>query len=81
MSDQMAAVEKFIRDRNPTLDRLDDDLDLIDSRAINSLAFVEFIFLLEELSGEAIDPEALDLENFRTLPAIEAHFFTEKAAR
>ncbi|WP_326618795.1 acyl carrier protein [Streptomyces decoyicus] len=77
----MQAVREFIVGRNPQLDQLSDDLDLIDSRAINSLAFVEFIFLLEELTGESIDPEDLDLDDFRTLGALNARFFKEEAAR
>jgi acyl carrier protein len=77
----MEAVREFIRGRNPKLGHLDDEMDLIDSRAINSLAFVEFIFLLEELTGEPIDPEELDLDDFRTLKAIETRFFKQKAAR
>ncbi|MBC6447493.1 acyl carrier protein [Actinokineospora xionganensis] len=81
MNDQMRAVRDFILQRNSTMDTLSDDLDLIDSRAINSLAFVEFIFLLEELTGESIDPEDLDLDDFRTLTAIEARFFTREAVR
>ncbi|MDQ0585325.1 acyl carrier protein [Streptomyces rishiriensis] len=80
MSEPMKSVQQFILERNPGLDRLDGDLDLIDSRAINSLAFVDFIFLLEELMGEAIDPEELDLDDFRTLNAIEARFFKQEAA-
>jgi acyl carrier protein len=80
MSEPMAAVQEFILGRNPKLDALAGDFDLIDSRAINSLAFVEFIFLLEELTGEAIDPEDIDLDDFRTLDAIEARFFKQKAA-
>lgn len=76
----MQAVRGFILERNPTLDRLSDDLDLIDSRAINSLAFIEFIFLLEELTGESIDPEDLNLDDFRTLKALETRFFTKEAA-
>lgn len=81
MSDPMQAVRQFVLDRNPGLGQLDSGLDLIDSRAINSLAFVEFIFLLEELTGEPIDPEDIDVDDFRTLNAIEARFFKEKAAR
>jgi acyl carrier protein len=81
MSDSMQAVREFILGRNPNLDALDKELDLIDSRAINSLAFVEFIFLLEELTGEAIDPEELDVDDFRTLNTIEARFFKEKAVK
>lgn len=80
MTESMQAVREFILGRNPKLGQLADDIDLIDSRAINSLAFVEFIFLLEELTGESIDPEDLDLDDFRTLKAIEARFFKQKAA-
>ncbi|WP_197321899.1 acyl carrier protein [Saccharomonospora sp. NB11] len=79
MTAELDAVRSFILDRNPRLGEVPDDLDLIDSRAINSLAFVEFIFLLEELTGESIDPEELDLDDFRTLKAIEARFFKQKA--
>ncbi|MFG3223976.1 acyl carrier protein [Kitasatospora sp. NPDC048194] len=79
-TEPMQAVRDFILARNPKLDQLPDDLDLIDSRAINSLAFVEFIFLLEELTGESIDPEDLDLNDFRTLSAVNARFFTKEAA-
>lgn len=81
MTDPMQAVREFVLGRNPQLGQLDNDMDLIDSRAINSLAFVEFIFLLEELTGESIDPEELDLDDFRTLNAIEARFFKQKAAQ
>lgn len=81
MTDPMQAVRDFVLDRNPKLSQLDSQLDLIDSRAINSLAFVEFIFLLEELTGESVDPEEIDLDDFRTLNAIEARFFNQKAMR
>jgi acyl carrier protein len=77
----MQAVREFILGRNPKLDQLPEDLDLIDSRAINSLAFVEFMFLLEELTGDPIDPEDVDLDDFRTLTALEARFFKKEAAR
>ncbi|WP_328791371.1 acyl carrier protein [Streptomyces sp. NBC_00273] len=80
-AEPMQALREFILNRNPKLEDLPDDLDLIDSRAINSLAFVEFIFLLEELTGEPIDPEDVDLDDFRTLVAIEATFFMKEAAR
>jgi acyl carrier protein len=81
MADPMQAIRDFVLGRNPRLGQLDNERDLIDSRAINSLAFVEFIFLLEELTGESIDPEEVDLDDFRTLNAIEARFFKQKAAQ
>ncbi|GGV19559.1 hypothetical protein GCM10010260_69270 [Streptomyces filipinensis] len=76
----MQAVREFIVGRNPQLGELSEELDLIDSRAIDSLAFVEFIFLLEELTGQAIDPEDLDLDDFRTLRTLQLRFFTKEAA-
>ncbi|MET7641820.1 acyl carrier protein [Streptomyces sp. NPDC005438] len=79
-SDPMQAVQEFILGRNPELGSVTRDLDLIDSRAINSLAFVEFIFLLEELTQEPIDPEEVDLDDFRTLDALEARFFKKETA-
>ncbi|MEU3096226.1 acyl carrier protein [Streptomyces sp. NPDC006967] len=81
MTNPVQTVREFILGRNPQLGQVPDDLDLIDSRAINSLAFVEFIFLLEEITGEAIDPEDVNLDDFRTVKAIEARFFEQKAAR
>ncbi|MFC8717283.1 acyl carrier protein [Kitasatospora sp. NPDC057198] len=80
-TDPMQEVRSFILERNPAIGQLAPGTDLIDSRAINSLAFVDFIFLLEELTGEAIDPEDLDLDDFRSLDAIEARFFKQKAAQ
>jgi len=81
MTDPMQAVRDFVVGRNPGLGQLDGEMDLIDSRAINSLAFVEFIFLLEELTRGPIDPEDLDVDDFRTLNAIQARFFKQKTAR
>lgn len=80
MSEPMQAIRAFIQGRNSKIGPLTEDLDLIDSRAIDSLAFVEFIFLLEELTGEPIDPEDLNLDDFRTLKALETRFFMKEAA-
>jgi acyl carrier protein len=70
----MDAVVSFIVERNPKAAGLGPDDDLIDSRAIESLAFVDFIFLLEELGGELLDIEELDVEDFRTLRTIADRF-------
>jgi acyl carrier protein len=77
--DKIAAILDFIRQRNPEVGELAMDDDLIDRRAVDSLAFVEFLYLLEELSGETIDPEEIDLEDFRTLRAIGERFLAGAA--
>lgn len=81
MSDKLDAVMAFITERNPEVGELGIDDDLIDRRAIDSLAFVEFTYLLEELSGEPIDLEEIDVEDFRTLRNISKRFLEETATR
>lgn len=51
------------------------DEDLIETRLVDSLSFVEFIFVIEQASGIEIDLETLDLDDLRTLAAIEKRFF------
>jgi len=81
MSEHLTAVRAFIVERNPALPELGLDDDLIDSRAIDSLAFVDFVFLLEELRGEMIDPEDIDVDDFRTLRRISERFLEPAVAR
>ncbi|MBV1948978.1 acyl carrier protein [Streptomyces sp. BV129] len=76
----MTKILTFIHQRNPEVGELKLDDDLIDRRAVDSLAFVEFLYLLEELSGETIDPEEIDVEDFRTLRAIDKRFLHGAAA-
>ncbi|TDD79197.1 acyl carrier protein [Actinomadura rubrisoli] len=74
----MDGVIDFLRQRSPAVDGTDWSQDLIDMRILDSLAFVEFMFLLEELSGAQIDPQMIDVENFRTLERIDRAFFGGK---
>jgi hypothetical protein len=53
------------------------DYDLIDSRVIDSLEFVEFILLVEEHSGREISIDELSREDFRTLESIRKRFFDD----
>ncbi|GLW21375.1 acyl carrier protein [Microbispora triticiradicis] len=50
------------------------DEDLVDSRLVDSLSFVEFVFLIQEVSGVEIDMDTLNISDIRTLAAIEKHF-------
>ena len=51
------------------------DYDLIDSRVLDSLAFVEFILLVEEHSGREISIDTVSREDFRTVESIRKRFF------
>jgi acyl carrier protein len=58
---------------------LEDDTDIIETRALDSLDLVEFILFLERESGRSILVETLDPRQLRTLAAIYATFFEERA--
>jgi acyl carrier protein len=51
------------------------DEDLIETRLVDSLSFVEFIFVVEQASGTKIDLDTLDLDDLRTLAAVNKRFF------
>ncbi|MHA4775949.1 phosphopantetheine-binding protein [Streptomyces sp. MSC1_001] len=76
MADGLQTVKSWILERHPERQDIAPDLDLIENRLIDSLSFVEFVFLLEQESGTAIQMETLEVESIRTLVAIERHFFT-----
>ncbi|MFF8991172.1 acyl carrier protein [Streptomyces sp. NPDC014983] len=75
MTDGLQQVKDWILKRHPQRDDIPGDLDLIENRLIDSLSFVEFVFLLEQHSGRAIEMDTLEVDSLRTLDAIEAAFF------
>lgn len=75
MTDGLQQVKDWILKRHPEREDLATDVDLIENRLIDSLSFVEFVFLLEQLSGKAIEMETLEVDAIRTLDAIERTFF------
>jgi len=76
----MEEVINWIRSKHPDLGgEIDRDTDLIESRLIRSISFLEFVSLLEELSGEQIDVGSLSIDDFRTLDKINGKFFTTVA--
>ncbi|WP_205717485.1 acyl carrier protein [Actinomadura soli] len=50
------------------------DEDLIENRLVDSLSFVEFVFLIQETSGVEIDLDCLGINDVRTLATIEKRF-------
>jgi acyl carrier protein len=62
-------------ERNPSLTEppsVSDDL--IERRLIDSLAFVDFLYFLEELSGTEIDMATVEVDDFRSVAAIHRRF-------
>lgn len=75
------AVRDWLRERNPDVGEIGDDLDLVEHRVVDSLRLVEFLFFLESLTGREIPRDALKLAQFRTLADIERNFLAGAAAR
>ncbi|NOT88974.1 MAG: acyl carrier protein [Lysobacter sp.] len=53
-------LRDWLLEKNPDLDAIDDDLDLFESKLIDSINFVEFILIIEELIDREI-PVSSDL--------------------
>lgn len=76
----MEEVITWIRSKHPDLEvEIARDTDLIESRLIASVSFLEFVALLEELSGRPIDVGSMSVEDFRTLDRINEKFLTSVA--
>ncbi|MFE5872626.1 acyl carrier protein [Streptomyces roseifaciens] len=74
-SSNVDAVRNWLLAKHPERTSIAPDEDLIGSRLVDSLSFVEFVLTVEEASGKEIDHEAIDLADFRTLAAIERKYF------
>ncbi|WP_175409743.1 acyl carrier protein [Streptomyces sp. TRM64462] len=73
----MEPVTEWIHGKNPDLDGpIGADEDLIEARLIDSLDFLEFIYLLESVSGRTIDLQEVSIDDFRTLNRIRERFLT-----
>ncbi|GGS35415.1 MULTISPECIES: acyl carrier protein [Streptomyces] len=74
MDDVTKPVVDWLRERNPTVEEIPEDLDLIENRLIDSLGFMEFILLLEDLIGRELQLDQIDVNQFRTLRSLTDHF-------
>jgi acyl carrier protein len=75
----MRTIVAWLQARHPEIE-LADDFDLIENRVIDSLHFMEFLFLLQEVTGRDISLDGISLDHFRTLRAIRANFFDASGA-
>ena len=74
LSKDLATIREWIKSRHDQPVDVSYDADLIENRLIDSLQFAEFLFLIEEITGTEIDLAVIDLQTFRSLRSIEAHF-------
>ncbi len=70
------AIKNFLINGNNELE-LKNDFDLIESSVLDSLQFVNFILLLESITGNSIDIATVRPEQFRTVDKIKQNFLFE----
>jgi hypothetical protein len=75
MKAELGKVADFVLGKHPELSEIGPDVDLIETRLIDSLSFVEFVFLIEQLSGEIVPLDSIDIEDVRTLNRIGKRYF------
>ncbi|NSZ19942.1 hypothetical protein K4831_25790 (plasmid) [Agrobacterium vitis] len=52
-----------------------DEIDLIESRTIDSMKFLDFVYLISELCGRDIDKE-ISIDDLRTIGSIQSFVLT-----
>lgn len=74
MTPRLEQLLTWLREHNPALEEIDLDEDLLKSRMLDSLQFVNFMLVIEELRGAPIPSELVIPANFATLRIIERTF-------
>jgi len=79
--DRLVAVKRWLLAKKPALgDDIDLDLDLIESRVIDSLGFIDFVFFLEQVTGRELQTDAESVKAFRTLRSLRDCILSDAAA-
>lgn len=68
-------LRAWIAKLRPDLPELPLDVDIMEDRIIDSLQFMSFITYIEELRGEGISADDIDISHFRSLQTILDRFF------
>lgn len=74
-TERVESVKRWLLAKKPEYQDLEPDFDLIESRVLDSLSFLEFVFFLEEITGREIHVTPEVVESFRTLRTIEEKIF------
>ncbi|MFJ1590698.1 acyl carrier protein [Kitasatospora albolonga] len=78
----MEQVIAWIYEKNPGLSgSIGYDEDLIEARLIDSLDFLEFVYLLESVSGRTIELQEFSIDDFCTLNRIQERFLAPVEAQ
>lgn len=75
MEDQIVKIKEWIILKSPGIGDFDNDYNIIENGVLQSLHFLELVYLIEQLSGKIIDIALVSTSDFSTLNQIERSFF------
>ena len=76
MNSPISKVRDFIAEKAGKAEAISFDCNIIESRLLDSLQLLELIYLIQEFTDVVIDFEALKIEDFASLAAIQENFFS-----
>lgn len=68
-------ITTFLHSKCPDGAPIGEDEDLVDTGVLNSMHFVEFLYLLESQLGRETSMDEVTTDDFRTIARIRARFF------
>ncbi len=71
----MARIVAWLKSKKPEIGAVDAEADLIKSGMLDSLQFVNFLYVIEQLRGSPIPLEQIVPKNFASLTTIARVFF------
>lgn len=80
MRDEIAELLEWLKERNKTDKEITLTTDLIEEKVIDSLTFVEYVMMIEEVTGQTVVVDDSILTKVNTLAKVEQTFFVEQAA-
>ena len=75
MGENINLSKDWLKSQSPGIEDLDGEFNIIQNGIVDSLHFLELVYLIESLSGQEVDMSSISILNFSTLNSIEEKFF------
>ena len=72
--DKINEVKQWLLSKKKYLSDIPFDLDLIENDVVDSLSFVEYVLIIEEISGREVVVDDTVLDKVRTLDRVQLHY-------
>ncbi|MFZ6708126.1 hypothetical protein [Undibacterium sp. TC9W] len=72
--DKINEVKQWLLSKKKYLSDIPLDLDLIENDVVDSLSFVEYVLLIEEISGREVVVDDTVLDKVRTLDRVQLNY-------